>query len=235
MLLKKIISNTKIILCFSAAAISAFISFYIIYDYSRNLPDYIQLKQYYPPCTTRVYSSDGKLIAEYARENRIFVSINAIPQPLIEAFIAAEDKNFYHHAGVDILSIIRALLKNISYIIHHGGVEGGSTITQQVVKNFLLSSERSLKRKVKEAILSYRVSKCFTKNEILELYLNQIYFGEGTYGVASATLNYFNKSVTYGKKARCLALFTAIATFFWYFKEFPVILLGRTFPCSLIN
>lgn len=168
---------------------------YIIYHYSRDLPDYTQLKQYHPPSITRMYSADGKLIEEYAKEHRIFVPISAIPKSLVEAFVAAEDKNFHHHSGIDVFSIIRAAVTNVSHIINKRRVEGGSTITQQVVKNFLLTSERSLERKIKEAILSYMVSQVFTKDEILELYLNQIYLGKGAYGVASAALNYFNKSV----------------------------------------
>lgn len=168
---------------------------YIVYHYSKNLPDYSQLRAYYPPCVTRMYSSDGKLIEEYAREHRIFVPIQTLPKPLIEAFIAAEDKNYYSHPGVDIMSIIRAAINNISRMMNNQGVEGGSTITQQVVKNFLLSSERSLERKIKEAILSYMISQSLTKDEILELYLNQIYLGKGAHGVAAAALAYFNKSV----------------------------------------
>ncbi|CAN0606027.1 unnamed protein product, partial [Ectocarpus sp. 12 AP-2014] len=123
------------------------------------------------------------------------VPISTIPKSLIEAFVAAEDKNFYYHSGIDIFSIIRAAVTNVSHIVNKRRVEGGSTITQQVVKNFLLTSERSLERKIKEAILSYMVSQVFTKDEILELYLNQIYLGKGAYGVASAALSYFNKSV----------------------------------------
>ncbi len=168
---------------------------YIIYYYSRDLPDYSQLRQYYPPSITRMYSADGKLIEEYAREHRIFVPISAVPESLVKAFVASEDKNFYSHEGIDIASIIRAAINNVSRIMNHRRVEGGSTITQQVVKNFLLTSERSLERKIKEAILSYMVTQTFTKDEILELYLNQIYLGKGAYGVAAAALNYFNKSV----------------------------------------
>lgn len=175
--------------------IGAAILAYVIYYYSRDLPDYSQLKQYYPPSITRMYSSDGKLIEEYAREHRVFVPIHSIPKSLVEAFVAAEDKNFYTHAGIDIFSIIRAAINNVSRMLNNQRVEGGSTITQQVVKNFLLTSERSLDRKITEAILSYMVTQTFSKEEILELYLNQIYLGKGAYGVASAALNYFNKSV----------------------------------------
>jgi len=168
---------------------------YVIYHYSKDLPDYSQLKRYYPPSITRMYSADAKLIEEYAREHRIFVPISAVPRSLVEAFVAAEDKNFYSHEGIDIMSIIRAAINNVSRIMNNRRVEGGSTITQQLVKNFLLTSERSLDRKIKEAILSYMMTQTFTKEETLELYLNQIYLGKGAYGVASAALNYFNKSV----------------------------------------
>lgn len=166
----------------------------LIYYYSKDLPDYSQLANYHPPSVTRIYSADGKLIEEYAYEHRVFVPISSIPRSLIEAFIAAEDKNFYNHPGIDIFGILRAVITNISNLMHHRRMEGASTITQQVVKNFLLSSERSLARKVKEAILSYRISQVFSKEQILELYLNQTFLGRG-YGVAIATQNYFNKSV----------------------------------------
>ena len=168
---------------------------WIIYYYSRDLPDYSQLANYYPPSVTRIYSMDGKLIEEYALEHRVFVPITSIPRSLVEAFIAAEDKNFFNHPGVDILSIVRAAISNISKLLHHKRMEGGSTITQQVVKNFLLTNERSLERKIKEAILSYMISKTFTKEQILELYLNQTFLGRRAYGVAAAAQNYFNKSV----------------------------------------
>ncbi|KAJ6645015.1 Penicillin-binding protein 1A [Pseudolycoriella hygida] len=168
---------------------------FLLYYYSRDLPDYSQLANYYPPSVTRIYSRDGKLIEEYALERRVFVPINNIPRSLIEAFIAVEDKNFYDHPGVDIISILRAAILNISNILRHRRVEGGSTITQQVVKNFLLTAEVSVERKIKEAILSYRISQVFTKDQILELYLNQTFFGKGAYGIAMAAQNYFNKSV----------------------------------------
>ncbi|WP_347939105.1 penicillin-binding protein 1A [Rickettsia oklahomensis] len=168
---------------------------YIIYHYSHDLPDYSQLARYYPPSVTRIYSRDGKLMEEYAFERRVFVPINSVPSSLIESFIAAEDKNFYNHPGVDLLGIIRAAFLNISNYLHHRRMEGASTITQQVVKNFLLTNKVSLERKIKEAILSYMISRVFTKDQILELYLNQTFFGRGAYGVATAAQNYFNKSV----------------------------------------
>lgn len=191
---------------FLLGMIGAAVLMYIIYHYTNDLPDYSQLKKYYPPSITRMYSADGKLIEEFAREHRIFVPINSVPKPLIQAFIAAEDKNFYSHEGIDIFSIFRAAITNISHIIHHRRPEGGSTITQQVVKTFLLSPERSFERKIKEAILSYRLSQVFTKDEILELYLNQIFLGKSAYGVASAALNYFNKSIEELTISECAVL-----------------------------
>ena len=168
---------------------------YVLYYYSKDLPDYSQLKAYHPPCVTRIYSSDGKLIEEYSKENRVFVPITSLPQSLIEAFIAAEDKNYYSHPGIDLMGIVRASINNIPKMMNNHRLEGASTITQQVVKNFLLTSQRSLDRKIKEAILSYRISQTLSKDEILELYLNQIYLGKGAYGVAAAASTYFNKSV----------------------------------------
>jgi len=167
----------------------------VFYHYSQDLPDFSSLKNYHPPAVTRIYSSDGKLLEEYAKEHRVFVPISTIPKSLIEAFIAAEDRNYYEHPGIDIFSIFRAAISNIGNIIQHRRMEGGSTLTQQVVKNFLLTSERSLPRKIKEALLSYMISKAMTKEQVLELYLNQMYLGKGAYGVAAAASTYFNKSV----------------------------------------
>ncbi|HJD55232.1 MAG TPA: penicillin-binding protein 1A [Rickettsia endosymbiont of Pyrocoelia pectoralis] len=189
----------SLIFCLKIFAVLALIGCgivaYIIYYYSRELPDYSQLASYYPPSVTRIYSRDGKLVEEYAFERRVFVPINSVPNSLKESFIAAEDKNFYSHQGLDLFGIVRAALLNISNVLHHRRVEGASTITQQVVKNFLLTNEVSLQRKIKEAILSYMISQVFTKDQILELYLNQTFFGRGAYGVAMAAQNYFNKSV----------------------------------------
>ena len=169
---------------------------YVIYSNTKDLPDYKQLAKYEPPIVTRFYTSDGRLLEEYALERRSFVPIKAIPRQLINAFVAAEDKNFYSHLGIDITSIMRAVFQNIINASQSKStLVGGSTITQQVVKNFLLTNERSLSRKIKEAILSFRVSKAFSKDKILELYLNQIFLGNGSYGVASAAQNYFNKSI----------------------------------------
>lgn len=169
---------------------------YLIYYFSRDLPNYTELANYHPPAMTRVYSKDGKLIEEYAKERRIFVPINSIPHSLIEAFIAAEDRNFYEHPGFDIFGIVRAAISNFSSAFSSKKrIQGASTITQQVVKNFFLTSERSYTRKIKEAILSYMMSKTFSKQQILELYLNQIFLGRGAYGVAAAAQVYFNKSI----------------------------------------
>ncbi|WP_341754905.1 penicillin-binding protein 1A [Candidatus Tisiphia endosymbiont of Dioctria rufipes] len=192
-MLKFFYISFKLFIISGIIALSACI--YLLYHYSKDLPDYSQLADYHPPSVTRVYAQNGKLMEEYALERRVFVPISSVPRSLIEAFISAEDKNFFEHPGVDFISIIRAAIFNISNILHHRRVEGGSTITQQVVKNFLLTSEVSIERKIKEAILSYRISKTFTKDQILELYLNQTFFGRGAYGVAMAAQNYFNKSI----------------------------------------
>ena len=168
---------------------------YILYSYGRDLPDYKQLANYEPPVVSRVYAGDGSLIKEYAREKRLFVPIFAIPPKVIQAFISAEDQNFYTHIGVDFKGLLRAVLVNIKNVISGRRLVGASTITQQVAKNFLLSSEVAFERKIKEAILSYRIEQTFNKNQILELYLNEIYLGQNSYGVAAAALNYFDKSL----------------------------------------
>ncbi len=164
--------------------------------YSENLPDYEQLKNYNPMITTRLYAADGSLISEFSKEKRIFVPIDTIPKDLINAFLAAEDSNFYKHSGIDPLAIFRTSVRNIFSVVKgEPSMGGASTITQQVVKNFLLTKERTFQRKIKEAILAYRMSQAFTKDRILELYLNQIYLGSGSYGVAAAAQVYFNKSI----------------------------------------
>jgi penicillin-binding protein 1A len=165
----------------------------ILWHYGRGLPDYRQLATYEPPVMTRVHAGDGSLIAEYAQERRVFVPVNAIPKLVIDAFLAAEDKNFYSHPGVDFLGIGRAVLTNLMSVGENRRPVGASTITQQVAKNFLLGNEVSLSRKIKEAILAFRIEHVLSKDRILELYLNEIYLGQGSYGVAAAALNYFNK------------------------------------------
>ncbi len=165
----------------------------LVWQVSHDLPDYAELAKYEPPVTTRVHAADGRLMAEYAHERRLFVPIAAIPPRVIDAFLSAEDKNFYHHPGVDFLGIARALLTNIAQLGQGRRPVGASTITQQVAKNFLLGNEVSMTRKVKEAIIAFRIEKAFTKDHILELYLNEIYLGVGAYGVAAAALYYFDK------------------------------------------
>ena len=166
-----------------------------LYHYGRDLPDYRQLADYEPPVATRVHAADGSLLAEYARQKRLFVPISAIPKQVIHAFLAAEDKNFYSHGGIDFLGVTRAVLVNLRNMVSSRRLVGASTITQQVAKNFLLTNEVSYQRKIKEAILAFRIERAFTKDQILELYLNEIYLGGGSYGVAAAALNYFNRSL----------------------------------------
>jgi penicillin-binding protein 1A len=169
----------------------------LISYFSRGLPDIDQLAQYNPPVTTRLYAADGRLVEEYAKERRIYVPITAMPRVLINAFLAAEDRNFYTHPGVDVFSILRAIVQNAlnRFSDSDRGLIGASTITQQVAKNILLSRERTYQRKFKEAILAMRMTQAYSKDRILELYLNEIYLGSGSYGVAAAALNYFNKSI----------------------------------------
>lgn len=166
-----------------------------LWHYGRGLPDYRQLADYEPPVMTRVHAADGALIAEYARQRRLFVPVEAIPKQVIQAFLSAEDKNFYEHSGVDPIGVVRAVIINAQRFFEDRRPVGASTITQQVAKNFLLSNEVSIARKIKEAILAFRIEQTLEKDRILELYLNEIYLGLGAYGVAAAALNYFNKSL----------------------------------------
>ena len=166
-----------------------------LWKYAGELPDYHQLAKYEPAVTTRLYAGDGQLLMEYAVEKRIFVPVDKIPDQVKNAFIAAEDKKFYSHSGIDYVGIIRAVLGNLKNIGTGRRPAGASTITQQVAKNFLLTSELSYIRKIKEAILATRMEQAFTKDHILELYLNEIYLGNRSYGVAAAALNYFGKSL----------------------------------------
>ncbi len=169
---------------------------YMIYRASQDLPDYESLAKYEPPVMTRIHAHDGSLIAEYARERRIFVPINTIPKLLIAAFLSAEDRRFYEHGGIDMAGVARAAIKYAERkLTGHGSIQGASTITQQVAKNFLLTSDRTFDRKIKEAILAVRIERAYTKDKILELYLNEIYLGLGAYGVAAAGLNYFSKEL----------------------------------------
>ena len=192
-MVKLINFSTKVLIIFLASFFVLIFSSFIYF--SSGLPDYNKLADYQPPISSRVYSKDGKLLAEYAIEKRIFVPIDAIPKTVINSFLSAEDKNFFDHPGVDAKGILRAVINNVKNIMGNKRLEGASTITQQVAKNFLLTNEVSIKRKIKEAILAFRIEKAYTKKRILELYLNQIYLGQGTYGVAAASLEYFDKSI----------------------------------------
>ena len=167
----------------------------LLWHFSKDLPDYSQLQDYEPPVMTRVHAADGSLVAEYANERRLYIPIQAVPKLVINAFLAAEDKNFYEHNGLDFGGIIRA---GVLYVQTYGSgrrPQGASTITQQVAKNFLLTNEVSLQRKIKEALLALKIERAYSKDKILELYLNEIYLGLGAYGVAAASLVYFDKSV----------------------------------------
>ncbi len=179
------------------------------YHFGRGLPDYDYLADYEPPVVTRVHAGDGRLLAEYARNERVFVPIEAIPKRVIKAFLAAEDKNFYEHPGVDFVSLLSAMVINARNYGTGRRPVGASTITQQVAKNFLLTNEVSVERKAKEAILAFRIERSLSKDRILELYLNEIYLGFGSYGVAAAALSYFDKplsALTIGEAAYLAAL-----------------------------
>jgi penicillin-binding protein 1A len=167
----------------------------ILWSFSNSIPDYKFLKNYKPPVSSKMYSGNGDLVADFSKEKRIFVPYNAIPKNVINSFLSAEDKNFFSHPGVDAKGVMRAVVNNIKNIISSKRLEGASTITQQVAKNFLLTNEVSFNRKIKEAILAFRIERALSKERILELYLNQIYLGSGAYGVAAASLQYFDKSI----------------------------------------
>src|SRR5947209_11049344 len=167
----------------------------LFWHFSKDLPDYSQLQDYEPPVMTRVHATDGSLVAEYARERRLYLPIQAIPKLVLNAFIAAEDKNFYEHGGLDFQGILRASLFMAQNYGSGKRPQGASTITQQVAKNFLLTNEASFERKIKEALLALKIERTYSKEKILELYLNEIYLGLGAYGVAAASLLYFDKSV----------------------------------------
>ena len=189
------IIKTTFIVFSSIGLLTSVVIISILWAFSNNLPDYKFLKSYKPPVSSKVYSGDGELVSDFSKEKRIFVPYKSIPKKVINAFLSAEDKNFYSHPGVDAKGVLRAIINNISNIIASRRLEGASTITQQVAKNFLLTNEVSLNRKLKEAILAFRIERALSKKRILELYLNQIYLGEGTYGVASASLEYFDKPI----------------------------------------
>ena len=187
----------KILLLVTAVSLASLILIIaILWTYSNRLPDYKFLLNYKPPVSSKLYSGGGELVSDFSSEKRIFVPYNSIPKKVINSFLSAEDKNFFTHPGVDAKGVIRAVINNISNIVYSRRLEGASTITQQVAKNFLLSNEVSLNRKIKEAILAFRIERVLSKQRILELYLNQIYLGQGAYGIASASLEYFDKPIS---------------------------------------
>ena len=190
-LIKKIVIFLTSMSLISIIAIIA-----VLWTFSNKLPDYKFLKMYKPAVSSKLYSGSGELVSDFSSEKRIFVPFEAIPKIVINSFLSAEDKNFFSHPGVDAKGILRAVINNISNIISSKRLEGASTITQQVAKNFLLTNEVSINRKIKEAILAFRIERALTKERILELYLNQIYLGEGSYGIASASLEYFDKPIS---------------------------------------
>ena len=192
--MNKIIKKLSIVLIGFFLVISLLI-LSILWSFSNNLPDYKFLKNYKPPVSSKMFSGNGDLVADFSQEKRIFVPYNSIPQNVINSFLSAEDKNFFSHPGVDAKGVLRAIINNISNIISSKRLEGASTITQQVAKNFLLTNEVSINRKLKEAILAFRIERALSKERILELYLNQIYLGSGAYGVAAASIEYFDKSI----------------------------------------
>jgi penicillin-binding protein 1A len=169
---------------------------YVIWDVSKDLPDYKQLASYEPPVMSRIHAADGSLLAEYAEQRRLFVPINSVPKKLIQAYISAEDKTFYEHGGLDWRGIAAAGIRYAQVkFTGKGQIVGASTITQQVAKNFLLGNEQTVTRKLREAIIVQRIEKAFSKDQILELYLNEIFLGLNSYGIAAASLNYFGKSL----------------------------------------
>ena len=192
--MNKIIKNI-LITCSIFLIFCLIIVISILWTYSSKLPDYKFLKNYKPPVSSKLYAGNGELVIDFSSEKRIFIPFNSIPKKVIQSFLAAEDKNFFKHPGVDAKGVLRAVYNNFFNIISSKRLEGASTITQQVAKNFLLTNEISIDRKIKEAILAFRIERTLSKERILELYLNQIYLGEGSYGIASASLKYYDKPI----------------------------------------
>src|SRR3990167_5529672 len=165
----------------------------LFWHFSHGLPDHSQLANYQPATVSRLYAADGRLLAEYAREKRVFVPVAAMPKRVVEAFVAAEDQRFFTHPGIDFIGVVRAMVANVTNPGKRP--EGASGLTQQVAKNFLLTNQATLARKIREAILAFRIEETYSKERILELYLNEIYLGAGNYGVAQAAINYFDRSL----------------------------------------
>ena len=189
---------------------------YVLQTQGDDLPDYAVLADYQPPTVTRIHAADGRLLQEYAHERRVFVPLDAVPPMVRQAFISAEDKNFYLHPGIDPIGIARAAYGNFKAMGTNQRPQGASTITQQVAKNFFLSNEVSLQRKLNEAILAFRIEQTFSKDRILELYMNEIFLGRRAYGVAAAAIAYFDKSLdelTLAEAAFLAALPKAPATY----------------------
>ena len=184
-----------IVIISSLLLLITLVIFIVLWTFSNSIPDYRFLKNYMPPVSSKMYSGNGELVADFSKEKRIFVPYEAIPKSVVNSFLSAEDKNFFSHPGVDAKGVMRAIIKNIRNMMSSKRLEGASTITQQVAKNFLLTNEVSFNRKIKEAILAFRIERALSKERILELYLNQIYLGSGAYGVAAASLEYFDKSI----------------------------------------
>ena len=196
-------------LILSGILIGGIAVFAILWVFSNKLPDYKFLKNYKPSVSSKVYSGEGELVSDFSAQKRIFVPYNSIPKKVINSFLSSEDKNFFSHPGVDAKGVVRAIINNIKNYLYSKRLEGASTITQQVAKNFLLTNEVSLNRKIKEAILAFRIERSLSKKRILELYLNQIYLGQGAYGIASASLEYFDKPISdlnYGEASLLAAL-----------------------------
>ncbi len=203
------ILNFFFTLILSGVLIGGIAVFAILWIFSNKLPDYKFLKNYKPSVSSKVYSGEGELVSDFSAQKRIFVPYNSIPKKVINSFLSSEDKNFFSHPGVDAKGVVRAIINNIKNYLYSKRLEGASTITQQVAKNFLLTNEVSLKRKIKEAILAFRIERSLSKKRILELYLNQIYMGQGAYGIASASLEYFDKPISdlnYGEASLLAAL-----------------------------
>ena len=180
--------------------ISFFVVFFLVtivfYVYGKDLPNFDKLSFYQPRQVSKIFTSNGNFLEDYSNENRVFTKYEEIPRKLINCFLVSEDINFYNHIGIDYRGILRAFIKNILKTFSNRRLEGASTITQQVAKNFLLTNEISYTRKIKEIILSLRMERVLEKEQIMELYLNEIYLGNGSYGITSASLNYFNKSLS---------------------------------------
>ncbi len=191
----RVLNLVKVLLAFATAALIVGTGTVagLFWHFSHGLPDHKQLADYQPATVSRLYASDGRLLAEYAREKRVFVPVAAMPKRVLEAFVAAEDQRFYSHPGVDFVGVLRAVVANLTNPGKRP--EGASGITQQVAKNFLLSNQATLARKIREAILAFRIEDTYSKERILELYLNEIYLGSGNYGVAQAAINYFDRSL----------------------------------------